>query len=449
MSTTAAPDMARQGPARQGPTRESRSFGERLAGRAADWALDRAERVARAIGKTPVRLGRDMDLLFRIGRTLAPILIVRHQGRKFVVVSRYDDVQEVLGLPNVFQVPYAPKIRVIMGGGNIFLGMNDEPDFTRDKSTMRVVVPRDEAATLVKPAVERLAEAVVVNGGGRVDVAMELTQAVTTRFFGGYFGTPGPDITTFSDWARQLFKFQFIDFNNDPQVLAETEPVAKLLRDYLDDVIAARKADRGVHDDILERCLRLQDQGVPGLSDLQIRNNLIGFIVGGLPQPPMIIPQLFNVLLDRPDALAAAGEAARAGDDALLSRYVFEALRYHPLTPGLFRTCAEDYRLAAGTWRARTIPAGATVLALTRSAMFDGRRVRRPKEFRIDRPDYSYMHFGHGMHICFGLYINQQMVPAICKALLKRRNLRRAPGEEGRLLMDGAFAKRLVVPYEP
>jgi cytochrome P450 len=391
---------------------------------------------------------RNMDTLFMVARNLAPILVVTYRGKTFVLVSRHDDVKEVLSLPDVFQVPYAPKIRVIMGGGNIFLGMRDEPDFTRDKATMRVVVPREEAATRVRPEVERLAGEIVDGAGGRLDVAMQLTQAVTTRFFTGYFGTPAPDLAAFSDWARLLFKFQFVDMNDDPAVRAEAEPTAQRLRDHVDAVIAERKTRRGRHDDVLERCLALQDKGFPGLSDEQIRNNLIGFIVGGMPQPPMIIPQLFDVLLDRPQDLAAAGEAARADDDALVARYVFEALRFYPLTPGLFRVCAEPYRLAAGTWRARTIPAGATVMALTRSAMLDGRHVPAPREFRIDRPDYAYMHFGYGLHLCFGVYINNLMVPAICKALLRKRTLRRAPGPEGRLLMDGAFAKRLMVDYE-
>jgi hypothetical protein len=73
-----------------------------------------------------------MDTLFAVARNLAPILVVTYQGKTFVLVSRHDDVREVMSLPNVFRVPYAPKLHVIMGGGNIFLGMHDEPDFTRE-----------------------------------------------------------------------------------------------------------------------------------------------------------------------------------------------------------------------------------------------------------------------------------------------------------------------------
>lgn len=391
---------------------------------------------------------RHMEFLFAVARNLFPILVVSYQGKKFALVTRYDDVQEVLLRPNVFDVIYAPKIRVLMDGDNIFLGMRDEPQATRDKATMRVTAPRAEALTRVKPEVERLAEEVMARADGRVDLAMELTQDVTTRFFGGYFGTPSPDPKTLSDSARLLFKFMFVDMSNDPALRAEVEPVAAQMRAFVETAITARKQDRGRNDDILERCLKLQDEGFPGMSDREIRNNLLGLIIGGLPQPPMVVPQLFDVLLDRPAQLAAASAAAISDDDALLAKYVFEALRYYPLTPGLFRDCTEDYRLGAGTWHGRTIPKGARVMAATRSAMFDGRRVPNPSEFRTDRPDYAYMHFGYGMHECFGLYMNRLMVPAICKAVLKRKNLRRAAGEAGRLQMDGAFARSLFVEFD-
>lgn len=393
-----------------------------------------------------------MDLVFRILRNTLPILVVRFRGRTWVLVTRYDDVQEVLLRPNVFNVTYAPKIAVIMQGDNIFLGMKDEERGTRDKTTMRMAAPRAEAMARVKPETARLAAEVVARAlpRGRLDIAMELTQEVTTRLFGAYFGTPGRSVTELSDQARALFGFMFADLSNDPARRIAAEPVAAALRAHVEETIAARRQDRGRHDDILERCLQFQEMGLPGLSDREIRNNLIGLIVGAMPQAPMLIPQLFDILLDRPSVLAEAQAAARADDDAAVARYVFEASRFWPLTPGLFRNCEEEYRLAAGTWRARTIPKGAFVMAATRSAMMDGRKVTDPRAFRTDRPDHHYMHFGCGMHECFGLYMNRVMVPEICKAVLKLPGLRRAAGPEGRLRMDtefGIFPMNLTVAF--
>jgi len=388
-----------------------------------------------------------MDMLFWIARNLFPILLVKYKGNSFALVTRFADVQEVLERPNVFDVIYAPKIRVLMDGDNIFLGMSDKEPATRDKTTMRLTAPRWEAVSAVRPQVEKLARNAVANAGGRIDIAMGLTQSVTTEVLCRYFGTPSTDSVGLSNDARLLFKFMFVDMNDDPALLTQVIPVSARMRAFVESKIVGRKLARGANDDMLERCLKLQDDGFPGTNDREIRNNLIGMLVGGLPQPSMVIPQLFNVLLDRPQELAAACAAARADDDVLLSKHVFEALRYYPLTPGLFRRCTADYKLAGGTSRAKTVPAGTMVMAATRSAMFDGRRVADPRRFRIDRPDYNYMHFGYGMHECFGLYINQVMIPAICKPLLAQRNLRRVAGDAGKLEMDGAFAKSLVVEF--
>ncbi len=391
-----------------------------------------------------------LEPIFRILRNTLPILVVRYQGQRYALVTRYDDVAEVLARPNVFDVIYAPKLAVIMDGGNIFLGLPDTGPASRDRATMRLAAPRAEAMTRVGPHAARLAEEVMAAAAptGHVDLAMKLTQAVTTRFFGSYFGTPGDDLTAFSDQARLLFSYMFADMANDPALAARAAPAAAALRAHVEACIAARKAARGTHDDILARCLDLQDLGTPGMDDVGIRNNLIGLIVGALPQPPMIIPQLFDVLLDRPDRLQAAQAAAVAGNDALVARHVFEALRFYPLTPGLFRDCTEDYRLAAGTLRARTIRRGTRVVAATRSAMFDGRRVHDPMAYRLDRPDYHYMHFGGGLHECFGLYMNRALIPAICAAVLRRPGLRRAAGEAGRLQLDGIFATNLTVAFD-
>src|SRR5690349_12803181 len=188
-----------------------------------------------------------MDWGFLLLRNTLPILVVRWKGRTYALVTRYDDVQEVLQRPNVFDVIYAPKIRVIMDGDNIFLGMKDEPNYTRDKTNMRMTAPRAEAMALVQPEVARLTAEVVERArpSGRLDLAMELTQDVTTRFFGAYFGTLGRSVTEFSDQVRWLFGWMFADIFDDPEKKAPAARLAAALRGYVEETIAARKQARG------------------------------------------------------------------------------------------------------------------------------------------------------------------------------------------------------------
>ena len=67
--------------------------------------------------------------------------------------------------------------------------------------------------------------------------------------------------------------------------------------------LARRRASPGDKDDVLGRCLAMQAAGEPGFSNAQIRTALMGFIVVGPPQPPMVVLQALKQLLRRPDAL--------------------------------------------------------------------------------------------------------------------------------------------------
>ena len=71
-----------------------------------------------------------------------------------------------------------------------------------------------------------------------------------------------------------------------------------------------------------------------------------------------------------------------------------------------------------------------------------------PRDFRTDRPPSNYFHFGFGPHECFGIHMDRVMIPAICKAILQRKNLRRAAGPAGQLQMDGPFPTSLVVQFD-
>ena len=145
----------------------------------------------------------------------------------------------------------------------------------------------------------------------------------------------------------------------------------------------------------------------------------------------------------------AAQAAARTGDDSLLAGCVFEAMRFDPLAPALTRKAARDHRIAVGTRRETVIPKGATVLAAIRSAMQDNRRVPDPKRFDPHRMQHEYIHFGHGLHTCFGIHMNRVLLPLMLKPLLRRNRLRRAPGPDGHLTKRGPFADRMRVVYEP
>ena len=385
--------------------------------------------------------------VFAILRRVKPILIVKDTA----VVTLFEDVQEVLSRDDVFQVTYREKMEVIGGGSNFFLGMQNSPDYERDVSHMRTVIRREDLPGRVLPFVSAAAEGLVAASGGRLDVVQQLGRVVPTCWVVDYFGCLEADENQLAADATVMFQYLFTDLTNDPVVGKAAREAAARARDWLDRSIAQRKSQSPASqpDDVIGRCFALQRAGVPGLDDIAIRSNLLGLLVGAIPTTSKCCSQALDQLLNRPDKLDEAQQAARSDNDALFAGYVFEALRFNPNNPGLFRIAAQDYVVAKGSMHATTIPRGASVVAATQSAMFDDRFVEKPNEFRTDRPPYVYMHFGYGLHKCFGEYINRVQIPGILKPLLKRRNLRRAEGDAGRLQYSGPFPSSLTVSFDP
>ncbi|MEO8811306.1 MAG: cytochrome P450 [Caulobacteraceae bacterium] len=364
------------------------------------------------------------------------------------LVTRYDDVREALLADDCFAAPYGPKLDVIMGGEAFFLGMGDTPAYRRDTAAMREVVRAGDIAPRLTGSVARAAAAVVDGAPGRIEVVDALARKVTFEVLCDYFGVRDPPDADMRVVATRLFEFQFADPTNDPALRRDVDVMAPLLRRHLDATIAARRRVGSAIDDVLGRCLDRAASGAPGFSDVEIRTGLIGLIVGGLPQPPMVVPQALDQLLRRPDALAGAAAAAAADDDALLAGHVFEALRFDPLAPALMRAVVRDRTIAAGTGRATALKAGSSLLVSTRSAMRDPRRIRDPGHFDPRRPAHDYLHFGYGLHTCFAMAINRAVLPLMLKPLLLRPGLRRAPGAAGRLSKRGAFADSLTVDWD-
>jgi cytochrome P450 len=127
---------------------------------------------------------------------------------------------------------------------------------------------------------------------------------------------------------------------------------------------------------------------------------------------------------------------------------VYEALRFNPQTPALLRHCSSPAVVGTGQRHATTVPTGTEVVPLTLAAMFDPAAFPEPGAMRFDRDPALFLHFGHGMHECFGSHINGVQIPEIVAAALRLPNLRRASGTAGRIAYDGPFPDRLVLEFD-
>lgn len=389
--------------------------------------------------------------LFAELRANRPIFVVPGPGP--AVITRYRDVVEVADVGSVFGVrPYAATNGVILGGANFLLGMDDSPQYAFEVSALRLVVRRTDL-DLIRSTVAANARARTAAAGpsGQLDIVEGFARALPLQLAGQYFGVPGPDPATLGGWIRVLFTELFLNLNEDPKIAAAGAQTGQQMAAYLDGLIAQLRADRqggaAATDDILGRLLTAQSDPATSLTDDRVRDNLIGLLVGMIDNTEMGVVNAMDVLLGNPDKLAAAVAAAKASDPGQLLPFVLEALRFHPPAPVLLRLTTQDYVLAKGTDRETHIPAGKVVFAANASAMMDDTALDAPAEFREGRPDYHYLLFGWGMHTCFGKYISQVQITEIVRSLLVLDNVRRAPGDAGKLVYDGFFPKSFGVAF--
>lgn len=379
---------------------------------------------------------------FAVLRAFAPNLLLKKQlitayaNSGTAIVTHADDVREVLARDNDFAVVYEPKMSAITAGSNFFLGMQNTAQYTHDVSLMRLAIRREDLTQTIIPAAQQSAEKIIASQNGSIDVPEALTLEIPYRMVADYFGTPGPTRKDMIDWTTIMFWYLFIDLAGDAAISEKALDAAAKCRAYLDQRIAERKAQGG-GDDVLSRCLALQASGVDGFSDVDIRNNMIGMVIGAIPTLNKAAVQALDQLMDRPDALAKAQAAARANDTQTVTASLMEAMRYNPVNPLIYRQAVTDTVIARATWRARTIPQGTMVLACNLSAMFDPHALKHPNQFRLDRKPKDYILWGDGLHTCFGQYINQAIIPTMLMPLLKQPGLRRAPGQAGQVDFGG------------
>ncbi|MDP8938124.1 MAG: cytochrome P450 [Actinomycetota bacterium] len=389
--------------------------------------------------------------VFAVLRRVAPVLVVG----KAVIVTRHDDVAAVLDRDEDFTIAELNASVMDRVNGPFILGMDRSEQYSREDAILeRCVRPGDldRVRGIVRRSVAELVE--TARPTGRIDVVNGLARVTAVRVVASYLGVAGPDEATMMRWMRTIFHETFLNVTRDRAVRRAGEQSGREFHAYLHALLEQRQAqvrdgDGEAPDDFFTRLVRLQSDDDPAtrLSDEGILRNIGGVVVGAVDTTSMATAHVVDELLRRPDALAAA--RAAAGDSSAMVPVVLEALRFHPINPVLARWTGRDTVIGEGTHRQRRIRQGRAVYASIMSAMFDPAVFEQPGTFRVDRPVSSYLHFGHGLHTCFGERVNVVQMPETVGSLLALDNLRRAPGRDGRIVYDGPFPDRLLVDFDP
>ncbi|HEY6798673.1 MAG TPA: cytochrome P450 [Kineosporiaceae bacterium] len=374
------------------------------------------------------------------------------------LVTRFADVIEVLSREQVFSVRlYVPRMDPVVGP--FMLARDGTAINWREKGIMQAVLRPEDAqrvGELVGGFADEALEAAAP--GGRIDVVPCLGRHVAQRLCDAYFGLPGPDPASVLRWSRATQCDMFKNLADDPAVHEASLTAGREMTAYLAELIPRRQAELAdastcegevPPQDIVSRLLRTRLPGELGFDDRRILANVAGLLIGGIETTSQAVAQVLEQILLRPDVREAAVAAAMDDDPGRLAAYVWEALRFNPINPLVFRYCETGYRLAAGTPRESVIPAGTIVFACTASAMFDEVVLAEPENFRLHRPDFLRLHFGYGHHACLGRLVGSAVIPRVVRQVLRRPGVRLLPPPEGSIdFRGGPFPERFVIALD-
>jgi len=187
--------------------------------------------------------------------------------------------------------------------------------------------------------------------------------------------------------------------------------------------IAATRADAllSAREDILAMMVCARDEDGAGLSDEQLRDELITLIAAGHETTATAISWGVELLVHNPAVMTRAREC----DDAYLEALMKEILRIRsPIPISSARHVLEPF--AIGEW---TIPPSVAILVNAYGVHHDAETYPQPHVFRPERfleepPDgYSFLPFGGGAHRCLGASLALLEMKIVLREILARVDL--------------------------
>jgi cytochrome P450 len=390
--------------------------------------------------------------LLRIRKFRLPFTSIR-------IITRFDDVQEVLARDDIFRTPFGAKAAVLGWKPPFLLDQQDGPDYRGVKKDveqhfeavlgdLQRVVKRNDLATIKKISFDVANEILDRHIGQQqtadIDVIRELVLRVPTRVCQHYYGMTSlatlsaDELREFEDCFVTVSAFMFGD-GSEPEANKPSELGRRAIQAAV--IIRARirlaierawldRASSAQRDDVLFRMVCDDTKEAGGTNrrfdDARMTSYLFAMMLGFIPTNLMANGNMLEMLFGRlrRSPLKTATQAARDGDDDLLRRCLFEAMRFRPLNPGPWRKANRAFQLAVDTRWPKKVERDWTILASTQSAMFDSRRVLKPRRFNPERSPYVYMLYGYGLHRCIGKPIADVQITQTMKALLRRPKLR-------------------------
>jgi cytochrome P450 len=335
------------------------------------------------------------------------------------VVTRYGDVQTVLGDPRFASDRIAPFLkglpparRVALSGLERVLSrwtiLADPPAHARLRGAVAALFTADATAVLEERA-RSMAESLIERApaDGAWDLIADFAGPLPGAVMAELLGLPAQDITRFAAWSDDVAVFlggeqaapntydraayRLAEMDGRFRTMVRTRGTTPSRGDAIDLLMAAPLDGNPLDEDEIVACLILVL-----LAGQQTATDLIGNGALTLLRHPAELARL----RDNPDLLAPAIE---------------EMARYESPTASVTRVASATAEIGG-----RKIARGSCLFLMLGAANRDPERFPVPDRFDIARADIRHLSFGHGAHECLGAALARRQARVAIQTWLER-----------------------------
>lgn len=222
-------------------------------------------------------------------------------------------------------------------------------------------------------------------------------------------GIARADVPRFAGWLDKLESA----YAQDERALPELDSIIGSIFDYIDGVLAERRASGARPDDLLQKLLDLEEEG--GLTDEEMRCLLTVLLGAGFDTTKNQLTFILYLMTQHPEYWERAAE-----EPDFARKLIEESLRYMSPIGAMHRVTNVDT-----VYRDVLIPADTMISLSMNIPGRDPAANDDPERFDPDREKPVHIAFGQGEHFCLGHFIAraliEEAVPILARAIRKPR----------------------------